>query len=147
MGIAACVIVSLIILLVFCLLFFVLLWKIAFNYGGHTKLNIRTFKNIYRINKSKWVFERNYMADEEEVRHLRYRGRKVKLSFLAFLWFLFDIAISKRRNRRKTERDALIFILEDCQEDITALKNEADNEIKKAVKEQRKILSNWKYYM
>ena len=146
MGTAACVIASLIILLAFCLLFFVLLWKIAFNYGGQTKLNIRTFKNIYRINKSKWVFERNYMADDE-IRHLRYRGRKVKLSFLAFLWLLFDIAISKRSNRRKTERDALIFILEDCQEDINALKNEADNEIKRAVQEQKKIISNWEYYM
>lgn len=146
MGTAACVIASLIILLVFCLLFFVLLWKIAFNYGGKTKLNIRMFKNIYRINKSKWAFECNYM-ENDEIRHLRYRGRKVKLSFLAFLWFLFDIAISKRSNRRKSERDALIFILEDCQKDINALKNVADNEIKRAVKEQKKILNTWKYYV
>lgn len=123
---------------------FMLFWKIAFNYGGGAKLNLRTFKNIYRINKLKWEFS---YGDFDDVRHLRYRCRQVKLSFFAFLWFLFDRAVSCHRRCRKSKRDALIFILEDCQEDINALKKEADNEIKMAVKEQKRILNNWKYYV
>jgi len=130
-------------ILVLCIFLFMLFWNIAFNYGGDTKLNLRTFKNIYRINKSKWEFSSNGI---EEVRHLKYRCRKVKLSFFAFLWFLVDRVLSGYRKRRESERNAMIFILEDCQKDIETLKNEADNEIRRAVKDQKKILETWKYY-
>lgn len=130
-------------ILVLCIFLFMLFWNIAFNYGGETKLNLRTFKNIYCINKSKWDFS---SVGFEEVRHLRYRRRQVKLSFLAFLWFLFDRLLSEYRQCRESERNALLFILKDCQEDIEVLKNEADNEVRRAVKEQKRIINNWKYY-
>lgn len=37
----------------------------------------------------------------------------------------------------------MAWILEDCQADIKYLKEQADREVKRALKEQKKIFNNW----
>lgn len=127
------------ILFIFAFLYF---WKISFNLGGEVKLGLRLFKQVYRINQKKWEYCKADWIDDL-CRNLYYEGYQIKLSFPAFLWFLFYKITSSHRENKTKERELLIFILEDCQEDINKLKKKAEEDIKKALKQQEKILKGW----
>lgn len=130
--------------LIICLILFlsfIIIWKLSFNYRGEIKLNLKTFKQIYYINPNKWSYFGLWCDD---VKHLHYRNHRVKLTFFAFCWFLLDRAFSKYRENKKEKRNNLIWLLQDCQEDIESLKKQADRDIERALKAQKRILNNWR---
>lgn len=136
-----CVLKVFSIIIIFSLFLFLFIWKTAFNYGGETKLNLKVFKQIYRINPEKWSYRESW---DDEIRHLRYSDYKVKLTFFAFCWFLLNRISSRYKRNKEEERNNLIWILEDCQDDINYLKRQADKDIEKALKIQKKIFNNWR---
>lgn len=125
--------------LIFGLFLFLVIWNLLFNLNGEIKLRLRLFKQIYCINPNKWEYDKAY-------RLLFYKGYQIKLSFPAFLWFLFYRAASSYRKTKAKERKLLTFILEDCQKDINELKKKTEEDIEKALKQQEKILKGWKCY-
>lgn len=98
---------------------FLISYNIAFNNNGETKLNLSTFRKIYKINPRKWSVKEKW---EDSIKHLYYSGHKVKLSFLAFCYFRWDRIFSRFTENRKDQRDTLIWVLQDCQRDIEILK-------------------------
>lgn len=57
-----CVLKVFSIIIIFSLFLFLFIWKTAFNYGGETKLNLKVFKQIYRINPEKWSYRESWMT-------------------------------------------------------------------------------------
>lgn len=136
-----CVLKVLTIVIIFSLFIFLFIWKLAFNYQGEVKLNLKIFRQIYYINPEKWNYRKSW---DEDIRHLRYRGHRVKLTFFAFCWFISDRLFSKYRKNKKEKKDNLIWVLQDCKKDIEYLKEQADRDIERALKAQKKILDNWR---
>lgn len=120
---------------------FLISWNIAFNNRGETKLNLSTFRKIYKINPQKWLVKEKTWDDS--IKHLYYRGHKVKLSFLAFCYFRWDRIFSRFTENRKDQRDTLIWILQDCQKDIEILKEESERQIQNALEQQKRIFKKW----
>ena len=135
----AFLIVSLIVL-VSGFIIFLISYNIAFNNNGETKLNLSTFRKIYKINPQKWSVKEKW---EDSIKHLYYSGHKVKLSFLAFCYFRWDRIFSRFTENRKDQRDTLIWVLQDCQRDIEILKEKSERQIQDALEQQRKIFERW----
>ena len=76
---------------------FLISWNIAFNNNGETKLNLSTFRKIYKINPRKWSVKEKW---EDSINHLYYQGHKVKLSFLAF-WIEFSPNLPKTEKTKE----------------------------------------------
>lgn len=53
---------------------FLISYNIAFNNNGETKLNLSTFRKIYKINPRKWSVKEKW---EDSIKHLYYSGHKV----------------------------------------------------------------------
>ena len=138
------VILNSLIVLIFSFFLFLVIWNLLFNLKGEIKLKLRLFKQIYCINPSKWQYRKVYRLDD--LKNLFYEEHQIKLSFPAFLWFLFYRITSNYRKTKAKERKLLALILEDCQEDIDKLKKKAEEDIEKALKQQEKILKGWKCY-
>lgn len=116
---------------------FLFIWWLCFNYQGETKLKLKLFRQIYNINPSRWNYiERHW---DDYIKHLYYGSHRIKLTFITFCYFQLNRIFSKISEERKGKRDTLIWILEDCQADIKYLKGE----VKRALKEQKKIFNNW----
>ena len=132
--------------LIFIFLSFLIGWKLAFNYGGEIKLNLKTFKGIYHINPDKWHYEKARWTDD--IRHLFYQSstiyKRIKLTFPAFIYFVFDKIRSNFKDQKEEENRHLILLLEDCQRDINRIKARAEKQIKKELENQKKILENWR---
>lgn len=135
------VILNSLIVLIFSFFLFLVIWNLLFNLKGEIKLRLRLFKQIYCINPSKWQYRKVYWLDD--LKNLFYEGHQIKLSFPAFLWFLFYRITSNYRKTKAKERKLLTLILEDCQEDIDELKKKAEKDIEKALKQQEKIFKEW----
>ena len=135
------VILNSLIVLIFSFFLFLVIWNLLFNLKGEIKLRLRLFKQIYCINPSKWQYRKVYWLDDWK--NLFYEGHQIKLSFPAFLWFLFYRITSNYRKTKAKERKLLALILEDCQEDIDKLKKKAEKDIEKALKQQEKIFKEW----
>lgn len=124
------------------------IWWLGFNYHGKAKLGLKTFRQIYLVNPSRWRYGTSHYYDD--FRHLHYRenyysdGDRVKLSFIAFLWFLYRHITQKYRAKKEAEREYLISILECCQRDIDRIKRDSEKQIESALQEQKRILRNWK---
>lgn len=136
-----CVLKVLTIIIIFSLFIFLFIWKLAFNYQGEIKLNLKLFRQIYYINPEKWRYI-EYWCDS--IRHLKYRGYRVKLTFFAFCWFISDRLFYKYRKNKKRKRNNLIWVLQDCQKDIEYLKEQANRDIERALQTQKRILDNWR---
>ena len=122
------------------------IWWCGFNYGGEVKLRLKTFRQIFLVDPKRWYYRSEY---GEDFNHLHYKKRygdspRVKLSFLAFLWFLAYHVTTNYRNKKQAERDCLIGILETCQKDIDRIKQESEGQIEQALKDQERILKNWR---
>lgn len=138
------------IVFIFVTLWFVC-WKLMFNYDGKTKLKLHLFRQIYFLNPERWSYDRCNWDDD--IKHLYYRGNKpwccsdyyrVKLSFIAFLWFLYYQCAQGKRSREETQNEYLIHILKNSQKDIARLKAQSEEQIASALREQKRILENWK---
>ena len=130
----------------FLFLFFLIIWKLAFNYRGKVKLNLKTFKSVYQINPGKWKYDNEYWDDD--CRHLIYDGRRgemrVKLTFPAFIYFQVGRITSNINRKKKKKNDYLVYFLEDCQRDIDVIRTKAENQIKRELENQRKIFAEWR---
>lgn len=120
---------------------FLFIWWLCFNYQGETKLKLKIFRQIYKVNPLRWSYTEVRWGDD--IKHLYYGNYKIKLTFMAFCYFQLNRIFSRINEERKGRRDTLIWILEDCQKDIEYLKKQADREIERALKEQKKIFNNW----
>lgn len=120
---------------------FLFIWWLCFNYQGETKLKLKIFRQIYKVNPLRWSYTEIRWVDD--IKHLYYGNHKIKLTFIAFCYFQLNRIFSRINEERKGRRDTLIWILEDCQKDIEYLKKQADREIERALKEQKKIFNNW----
>jgi len=109
--------------------------------GFTAKLKLKIFRQIYKVNPLRWSYTEVRWVDD--IKHLYYGNHKIKLTFMAFCYFQLNRIFSRINEERKGRRDTLIWILEDCQKDIEYLKKQADREIERALKEQKKIFNNW----
>lgn len=116
---------------------FLFIWWLCFNYQGETKLKLKIFRQIYKVNPLRWSYTERHWDDC--IKHLYYGSHRIKLTFITFCYFQLNRIFFKISE----ERDTLIWILEDCQADIKYLKEQADREVKRALKEQKKIFDNW----
>lgn len=118
-----------------------IIWWLCFNSGGKTKMGLRLFRQVYRVNPDRWSYTDNWYDD---LKHLCYHGDRIKLSFIAFVWFLSHHITEKYRSKKEAEREYLISILECCQKDIDRIKRDSEQQVESALKEQKRILKNWK---
>lgn len=130
----------------FLFLSFLIIWKLAFNYRGKIKLNLKTFKSVYQISPEKWRYDDDHWSDD--CRHLIYDGRRVemrvKLTFPAFIYFQIGRITSDINCKKKKKNDYLVYFLEDCQRDIDVIKARAENQIKRELENQKKIFAEWR---
>lgn len=118
-----------------------IIWWFCFNCGGEVKIGLRLFRQVYLVNPDRWSYTSSYWDD---FKHLRYNGDRIKLSFIAFIWFLSHHITQKYRAKKEAEREYLISILECCQRDIDRIKRDSEKQIESALQEQKRILRNWK---
>lgn len=92
---------------------FLFIWWLCFNYQGETKLKLKIFRQIYKVNPLRWSYTEVRWVDD--IKHLYYGNHKIKLTFMAFCYFQLNRIFSRINEERKGRRDTLIWILEDCQ--------------------------------
>lgn len=108
------------------------------------KLGLEQLRKLISINPDKWHYAKTYCYGAYHLYYNTYHTQ-VRLSFLAFLWYdqWYQVRLDKEKERKK-ENEALILILEDCQRDIDHLKAKADEQIKEALEQQKKVMNNWR---
>lgn len=114
------------------------IWKLVFNCGGKIKLGILNLRKLMTINPEKWEYGSRYW---DYFCHLRYNDHvQVKLSFFAFLWFLFYQVSEKKRKHKEETRATMVYILEDCQRDVERLMRQAKSEVDRANRMMKEVV-------
>lgn len=128
-------------------LLFLIIWWLVFNYGGETaKMGLRLFRSVYLINPSKWFYKSEYWDDTRSLYYDKSycHSTQVRLTFLAFVWFLYRYHSRKYILKKEERRHELAGVLEGCQKDIDRIKRRSEEEMMQAINEQKRILENWK---
>lgn len=117
-----------------------------FNSGGVVKFRLKIFKQIFLVNPDRWKYESTWYQVFNHLYYTKKSGNRiqVKLSFPAYLWFFSYVATEEGKKERQKEHDCLVDILETCQADIDRIKQKSERQIEQALKDQKRILENWR---
>lgn len=122
-------VVAMTVIFVYSLNLFIDWCEFGWQYSA-AKLNYKTFKSLYFVNKNKWVCYKNcllYNSNGERI--------KVNLTFPAYCWYYYYRKYQAKANIKREENKFTIALLEDCQKDIERMKSAAERQIKKGMEE------------